>query len=142
MSTQNSGTMQSLRGVDAEHPGTGPGKRKRTDSAFQPGDRARVKTKHGSLIGVLQTVSELMCMLKLATGEEIEVETRRLRSPRDVYNSRKKSRKRIDFGASSQHKTVVSCASYTIIMPHLHERRESELAIHVLETPLPLLICV
>lgn len=106
MPTQDDTPWSAAKGLGTVPPG---GKHKA--KVFQPGDRVRVKTKHGSLEGVLQTVSELMCMLKLANGEMIEVETRRLRRPRVVFRGGKKNEpkkaSRIDFRRGSNIKTVV-----------------------------------
>lgn len=101
--------------ANAKSLGVVPPGGKQKDKVFQPGDRVRVKTKHGSLVGVLQTVSELMSMLKLANGEMIEVETRRLRTPRVVLSRRKNFEQnkasKIDFRRSTHHKTVVGLFS-------------------------------
>ena len=115
VSTQPDGKPRSLQ-IDIQRPSAMTASMRSTKPkhrVFQPGDRVRVKTKHGPLKGVLQTISESTCMMRLTNGEVIEIETCRLRVPRASCSARAPPRKessktKIDFRIAAHHKTVVS----------------------------------
>ena len=113
MLTQPDGKPRLLH-VDLQRP-RGHAASSMNKRVFQPGDRVRVKTSNGTIKGVLQTVSESVCTIKVPNGDMIEVEASRLRPPRAPYGARtgfhyKVKKSKFDMRGKSRV-TVVSSAS-------------------------------